>query len=98
MCGGSAPAAARACVDILRQTCGSNPGLCNGSQEHARRAGIGSIVGHRRLREAERFCANRPLSRLRAFACVHQKALGTGGFLRGKELVVPMLFDDEVSS
>jgi len=44
MCGGSAPAAARACVDTLRQTCGSNPGPCSGSEEHAQRAGSGSIV------------------------------------------------------
>ena len=58
----------------------------------------GRLCEHRRFQKAERLFAHRPLSRLRAFACMHQKALGTGGFLRGKELVVSMLFDDEVSS
>jgi hypothetical protein len=44
MYGGSAPAAARACIDTLRQTCGSNPGRCSGRQGHARWVGSGSIV------------------------------------------------------
>ena len=59
---------------------------------------VGRLCEHRRFQKAERLFAHIPLSRLRAFACMHQKTFGTGGFLSGEELVVSMLFDDEVST